>query len=119
MSRWTAFSHRSKLISSGKKTELDGQAVERETDTFDTFMESSWYHARFTCADLDSAMLDPERADYWLPVDQYVGGIEHAILHLLYARFYHKLLRDEGLVSSNEPFKSSALPGHGFGRVIL
>ena len=55
------------------------QSVEHETDTFDTFMESSWYHARFTCADLDSAMLDPKRANYWLPVDQYVGGIEHAI----------------------------------------
>ena len=81
------------------------QSVEHETDTFDTFMESSWYHARFTCADLDSAMLDPKRANYWLPVDQYVGGIEHAILHLLYARFYHKLLRDEGLVESSEPFK--------------
>ena len=88
-----------------KKAELNGRAVERETDTFDTFMESSWYHARFTCSDLDSAMLDPERANYWLPVDQYIGGIEHAILHLLYARFYHKLLRDEGLVSSSEPFK--------------
>lgn len=74
-------------------------------------MESSWYHARFTCSDLDSAMLDPERADYWLPVDQYVGGIEHAILHLLYARFYHKLLRDEGLVSSSEPFKSLLCQG--------
>ena len=94
-----------------KKDQLDGQSVERETDTFDTFMESSWYYARFTCADLDSAMLDPKRADYWLPVDQYVGGIEHAILHLLYARFYHKLLRDEGLVSSNEPFKSLLCQG--------
>jgi leucyl-tRNA synthetase len=94
-----------------KKAELNGQAVEQETDTFDTFMESSWYHARFTCADLDSAMLDPERANYWLPVDQYVGGIEHAILHLLYARFYHKLLRDEGLVESSEPFKSLLCQG--------
>ncbi|MDG2501155.1 MAG: leucine--tRNA ligase [Porticoccaceae bacterium] len=94
-----------------RRTEINGQQVERETDTFDTFMESSWYHARFTCADLDSAMLDPERADYWLPVDQYVGGIEHAILHLLYARFYHKLLRDEGLVSSSEPFKSLLCQG--------
>ena len=94
-----------------RKAEIDGVAVERETDTFDTFMESSWYHARFTCSDLDSAMLDPERANYWLPVDQYVGGIEHAILHLLYARFYHKLLRDEGLVSSSEPFKSLLCQG--------
>ena len=88
-----------------RQAQLNGQPVEHETDTFDTFMESSWYHARFTCADLDSAMLDPARANYWLPVDQYVGGIEHAILHLLYARFYHKLLRDEGLVESSEPFK--------------
>ena len=94
-----------------KNAELNGQAVERETDTFDTFMESSWYHARFTCSDLDSAMLDPDRANYWLPVDQYVGGIEHAILHLLYARFYHKLLRDEGLVESSEPFKSLLCQG--------
>jgi leucyl-tRNA synthetase len=75
----------------------------RETDTFDTFMESSWYYARFACRDQDESMLD-SRADYWLPVDQYIGGIEHAILHLLYARFYHKLLRNEGLVDSDEPF---------------
>ena len=94
-----------------RMTEFNGQVVEHETDTFDTFMESSWYHARFTCSDLNNAMLDPERADYWLPVDQYVGGIEHAILHLLYARFYHKLLRDEGLVNSNEPFKSLLCQG--------
>ncbi|MDT8427338.1 MAG: leucine--tRNA ligase [Pseudomonadales bacterium] len=80
-----------------------GEAV-RETDTFDTFMESSWYYARYACRDLDSGMLD-KRADYWLPVDQYIGGIEHAILHLLYARFFHKLMRDEGLLSSDEPFR--------------
>ncbi len=88
-----------------RKAELSGQAVERETDTFDTFMESSWYYARFTCPDYDRGMLDPAQANYWLPVDQYVGGIEHAILHLLYARFFHKLMRDEGLVDSDEPFK--------------
>ena len=80
-----------------------GGPAKRETDTFDTFMESSWYFARYTCADQDGAMLD-ERANYWLPVDQYIGGIEHAILHLLYARFYHKLMRNEGLVASDEPF---------------
>ncbi len=80
-----------------------GGPAKRETDTFDTFMESSWYFARYTCADQGGAMLD-ERANYWLPVDQYIGGIEHAILHLLYARFYHKLMRNEGLVASDEPF---------------
>ena len=77
--------------------------AKRETDTFDTFMESSWYYARYACRDQDSAMLD-ERADYWLPVDQYIGGIEHAILHLLYARFFHKLMRNAGLVTTDEPF---------------
>ena len=80
-----------------------GGAAERETDTFDTFMESSWYYARYTCTDNASRMLD-ERAAYWLPVDYYIGGIEHAILHLLYARFYHKLMRDAGLLDSAEPF---------------
>ena len=87
-----------------------GKAAERETDTFDTFMESSWYYARFATPGQDQAMLD-ERADYWTPVDHYIGGIEHAILHLLYARFYHKLMRDEGLVKSNEPFKSLLTQG--------
>ncbi len=74
----------------------------RETDTFDTFFESSWYYARYCCPDADQ-MVD-ERADYWLPVDQYIGGVEHAVLHLLYARFFHKLMRDAGLVKSDEPF---------------
>ncbi len=93
-----------KQDSEWRKGSLNGEAVEHETDTFDTFMESSWYYARYTCANAD-AMLTPDKANYWLPVDQYVGGIEHAILHLLYARFFHKLMRDEGLVSSDEPFK--------------
>lgn len=76
----------------------------RETDTFDTFMESSWYYARFACVDQENTMLD-DRARYWTPVDQYIGGVEHAVLHLLYARFFHKVLRDEGLVHSDEPFE--------------
>ena len=81
-----------------------GKPVERETDTFDTFMESSWYYARFTNPNYEDGMIDSDAANYWLPVDQYVGGIEHAILHLLYARFFHKLMRDEGLVNCDEPF---------------
>ncbi|MBW5798801.1 leucine--tRNA ligase [Halomonas elongata] len=81
-----------------------GDGWTRETDTFDTFMESSWYFARFCCADNHTAMLD-DRADYWLPVDLYIGGIEHAILHLLYARFFTKLMRDFGLVKADEPFQ--------------
>jgi len=88
-----------------RKTEYQGESAERETDTFDTFMESSWYYARYTCPQFADGMLDRDAANYWLPVDQYVGGIEHAILHLLYARFYHKLMRDEGLLDSDEPFE--------------
>jgi len=82
-----------------------GQDATRETDTFDTFVESSWYYARFACKGQENAMLD-DRAKYWTPVDQYIGGIEHAVMHLLYARFFHKLMRDEGLVNSDEPFKA-------------
>lgn len=87
-----------------------GADAERETDTFDTFFESSWYYARFTCPDNEEAMLD-ERANHWLSVDQYIGGIEHAVLHLLYARFFHKLMRDEGLVTGDEPFKNLLTQG--------
>ena len=94
-----------------RKAELNGDLVEHETDTFDTFMESSWYYARFCSPDYTEGMLDSEKANYWLPVDQYVGGIEHAILHLLYARFFHKLMRDEGLVDSDEPFKQLLCQG--------
>lgn len=88
--------------------ECGGEAI-RETDTFDTFFESSWYYARFACPDA-GAMLD-DRAKYWAPVDQYIGGIEHAVLHLLYARFFHKLMRDEGLIDSDEPFKNLLTQG--------
>ncbi|EKN4191409.1 leucine--tRNA ligase [Yersinia enterocolitica] len=87
------------------KTTVNGVPGLRETDTFDTFMESSWYYARYTCPQFDKGMLDPTAANYWLPVDQYVGGIEHAIMHLMYFRFFHKLLRDAGLVDSDEPAK--------------
>lgn len=85
------------------KTTYNGQPALRETDTFDTFMESSWYYARYTCPQYQQAMLDSDEANYWLPVDQYIGGIEHATMHLLYFRFFHKLLRDHGLVASDEP----------------
>ena len=87
-----------------------GADARRETDTFDTFVESSWYFARFACRDSNGAMLD-ERASYWLPVDQYIGGVEHAILHLLYARFYQRLLRDEGLLALDEPFANLLTQG--------
>jgi len=82
-------------------TDASGQRFERETDTFDTFMESSWYYARYCCPGATD-MLD-DRAKYWLPVDQYIGGIEHAVMHLMYFRFFHKLLRDAGYVDSDEP----------------
>ena len=91
--------------------EFGGEQAFRETDTFDTFMESSWYYARYCSPQDNTQMIDPEEANYWLPVDQYIGGIEHAILHLLYARFFHKLLRDAGLVKGDEPFKSLLCQG--------
>ncbi|WP_372866810.1 leucine--tRNA ligase [Pseudomonas sp.] len=88
-----------------------GAPAKRETDTMDTFVESSWYYARYASPHYTGGMVDPAAANHWLPVDQYIGGIEHAILHLLYARFFHKLMRDEGLVSSNEPFKNLLTQG--------
>ena len=88
-----------------------GSPAKRETDTMDTFVESSWYYARYASPNYTGGMVDPQAANHWLPVDQYIGGIEHAILHLLYARFFHKLMRDEGLVSSNEPFKNLLTQG--------
>ncbi len=91
--------------------QFNGNNYLRETDTFDTFMESSWYYARYCSPNYKQGMLDPKEGNYWLPVDQYVGGIEHAILHLLYARFFFKLMRDANLVQSDEPFKSLLCQG--------
>jgi len=88
-----------------------GAPAKRETDTMDTFVESSWYYARYASPHYEGGLVEKSAADHWLPVDQYIGGIEHAILHLLYARFFHKLLRDEGLVSSDEPFKNLLTQG--------
>ena len=93
------------------KTTFNGEPALKETDTFDTFMESSWYYARYTSPSYAEGMLDKEEANYWLPVDQYIGGIEHATMHLLYFRFFHKLLRDAGFVTSDEPAKKLLCQG--------
>ncbi len=88
-----------------------GEAARRETDTFDTFVESSWYFARYACPDFPSGPVDRAAAEYWLPVDQYIGGIEHAVMHLLYARFFTKVLRDLGMMAVDEPFTNLLTQG--------
>jgi len=102
-----------------------GEAARRETDTFDTFVESSWYFARYACPDFPSGPVDRQAVEYWLPVDQYIGGVEHAVMHLLYARFFTKVMRDLGMMNVDEPFanlltqgmvcmESRSCPQHGW-----
>ncbi len=88
-----------------------GGTAKRETDTMDTFVESSWYFARYACPDFTDGPLKKEAVDYWLSVDQYIGGVEHAILHLLYSRFFTKILRDLGYLSVDEPFTNLLTQG--------
>ena len=88
-----------------------GKPAKREMDTMDTFVDSSWYFLRYTDAKNDKEAFNKEKADYWMNVDQYIGGVEHAILHLLYARFYTKVLHDLGLTDADEPFKNLLTQG--------
>jgi leucyl-tRNA synthetase len=88
-----------------------GGKARRETDTMDTFVESSWYFLKYACADYTSGPLDREKVDYWMPVDQYIGGVEHAVLHLLYSRFFNRVLNELGLVGVREPFKNLLTQG--------
>ncbi len=88
-----------------------GAKAKRETDTFDTFVESSWYFFRYCSPDYDKDIFDKQKVKYWMDVDQYIGGIEHAVMHLLYARYFTKVLRDLGYTDSNEPFKQLLTQG--------
>ncbi|CAL4043444.1 Leucine--tRNA ligase [Buchnera aphidicola (Tetraneura ulmi)] len=99
------------FLEKNRKILIEGEKVKIEKDTFDTFIESSWYYARYTSPKFKKGIFDLQAAKYWLPIDQYIGGIEHATMHLIYLRFFHKLLRDIGLVNSDEPVKNLLCQG--------
>ncbi|UDG80341.1 leucine--tRNA ligase [Candidatus Annandia pinicola] len=112
LSKYKYFKENNKLILIDKnKININNKIYFKEKDTFDTFMESSWYYIRYTCPNFNKSMINSKKANYWLPIDQYIGGIEHATMHLIYFRFYHKLLRDAGFIKSSEPVKKLLCQG--------
>ncbi len=112
-SRWPADRRWAKCRSSQRKCPKCGGAGRRETDTMDTFVDSSWYFYRYTDPTLSDKPLDSDAVGYWFPIDQYIGGVEHAILHLIYSRFWTKVMRDMGLVRNSRAGGAAVHAGHG------
>ncbi|CAL4322389.1 leucine--tRNA ligase [Buchnera aphidicola] len=111
LSSYSDFKKLKKLKKNYSKKIKNYEKFFKETDTFDTFIESSWYYARYTCRNYKKKMIHKKSSKYWLPIDQYIGGIEHANMHLIYIRFFHKLLRDLNFFKINEPIKNLLCQG--------